>query len=147
MKKLFLTLIGVAALALAAVQTAEAQQSYAAPAVFTSTVFLASPTNLATPIGFFVGDRQHVGIQMTTTAASPGTTNIYTWLLSDDGSSFDTNAVDFITTTNIVIGLGPVTKVQDVNVQGHGYMELFSATIGNLTCTNTIKRSVKIQAP
>jgi hypothetical protein len=150
MKKLLMTLIGVAALALAAVQNVDAQTpNYGNTAIVTSATYASGVTNLATPQAFFVGDRRHVGIQWTL-GAGAANTNIAAFALSDDALAFDTNTVaptSFISLTNVNSAAGNVTRCYDIDTQGHGYLEYFQMNCGTATTTNSLKRSIKISAP
>jgi len=128
-----------------------AQDSFGFNPVVTGAVYVTTTTNLATPQAFFVGDRRNVDLSITVTGTTGGWTNQAFFARSDDGILYDTNSAKLFSISNVVAStagtLGPMKSIYSFDSLGDGYWELISFTEGNLNTTNTIKRTIKKQAP
>jgi hypothetical protein len=140
MKKI-MKLIGVAALALAAVlitSTASAQVAIYSPvtiAATPATLATTVTTNFATPPLIDCRKQQNVFLMFSFNQASACTSNVvYTLYKSVDGTYFDVN--NPITITIASQGATRVNYGTNINVAGAGYLELYS--IANATSLVTM---------
>lgn len=155
MKNKILKLIGVAALALAAIlmtSTAGAQvPTYGPATICTSPATLATTagTNFANPPIIDCSRQQHVAVMFSFNQGGASTSNVvYTLYPSVDGIYYDANAA--LTITIPSTGTTRVNYSTNINCGGFGYYEIYSManTTALTTCTNLgVVYGIKTLAP
>jgi len=145
MKKLFILLIGVAAM-LATVSTQAQSPTFYWNVVLPSpTRFATGTTNLLAPIFMDVSKQGNIALQCTLKGTT-AVTNLYLFGWSDDGATYSTNAPDIATWA--ADSTSTLNSVRNTNMAcgGHQFLVLFQVN-ATLINTNSLGYTTKISSP